>query len=112
MLTQASALVVQRRAVYATDGSLPGELASAAFAAAAKLLRGEGHPFRDQRLAKAARFAQLEADRVLAARAGVHPGGGGMSLFLIAAVRLDFCFNPDGTYTSGVPRAPEMRRAR
>jgi len=59
-LTRASALVGQRRAVYATDGSLPGELASAAFAAAAKLLRDEGHPFREERLAKAARFAHLE----------------------------------------------------
>ena len=59
-LTRASALVGQRRAVYATDGSLPGELASAAFAAAAKLLRDEGRPFREERLAKAARFAQLE----------------------------------------------------
>lgn len=35
-LTRASALVGPRRAVYATDGSLPGELASAAFAVAAK----------------------------------------------------------------------------
>ena len=59
-LTRTSALVGQRRAVYATDGSLPGELASAAFAAAAKLLRDEGHPFREERLAKAARFAHLE----------------------------------------------------
>ena len=59
-LTRASALVGQRRAVYATDGSLPGELASAAFAAAAKLLRDEGHPFREERLAASHRFAQLE----------------------------------------------------
>jgi len=59
-LTRASALVVQRRAVYATDGSLPGELASAAFAVAAKLLRDEGRPFREERLTKPARFAHLE----------------------------------------------------
>ena len=59
-LTRASALVSQRRAVYATDGSLPGELASAAFAAAAKLLRDEGHPFREERLAQGARFAHIE----------------------------------------------------
>jgi hypothetical protein len=59
-LTRTTALVGQGRALYATDGALPGELASAAFAAAAKLLRDEGHPFREERLAKAARFAHLE----------------------------------------------------
>ena len=59
-LTRASALVSPRRAVYATDGSIPGELASAAFAVAAKLLRDGGFPLREERLAKAARFAHLE----------------------------------------------------
>ena len=59
-LTRASALVSPRRAVYATDGSIPGELASAAFAVAAKLLRDGGFPLRDERLAQGRRFAQLE----------------------------------------------------
>ena len=59
-LTRASTLVSPRRAVYATDGSIPGELASAAFAVAAKLLRDEGHPLREERLAQGARFAHLE----------------------------------------------------
>jgi hypothetical protein len=59
-LTRASALVSPRRAVYASDGSIPGELASAAFAVAAKLLRDGGSPLREERLAQAARFAQLE----------------------------------------------------
>jgi hypothetical protein len=59
-LTRASALVGPRRAVYATDGSLPGELASAAFAVAAKLLRDGGFPLRDERLAQGTRFAHVE----------------------------------------------------
>lgn len=59
-LTRASALVSPRRAVYATDGSIPGELASAAFAVAVKLLRDTGRPLREERLGQAARFAQLE----------------------------------------------------
>ena len=59
-LTRASALVSPRRAVYATDGSLPGELASAAFAVAAKLLRDGGFPLREERLAEPRRFAHLE----------------------------------------------------
>ncbi len=59
-LTRASALVSPRRAVYATDGSIPGELANAAFAVAAKLLRDGGFPLRDERLAESRRFAQLE----------------------------------------------------
>jgi hypothetical protein len=59
-LTRASALVSPRRAVYATDGSLPGELASAAFAVAAKLLRDGGFPLRDERLAEPRRFAHVE----------------------------------------------------
>ena len=59
-LTRASALVTPRRAVYATDGSIPGEMASAAFAVAAKLLRDGGLPLREERLAQGARFAQLE----------------------------------------------------
>ena len=59
-LTRASALVSPRRAVYATDGSIPGELASAAFAVAAKLLRDGGFPLRDERLVEYRRFAHLE----------------------------------------------------
>jgi len=59
-VTRASALVSPRRAVYASDGSFPGELASAAFAVAAKLLRDGGSPLREERLAQATRFAQLE----------------------------------------------------
>ena len=59
-LTRASALVSPRRAVYATDGSIPGELASAAFAVAAKLLRDGGFPLREERLAEPRRFAHLE----------------------------------------------------
>ena len=59
-LTRASALVSPRRAVYATDGSIPGELANAAFAVAAKLLRDGGFPLRDERLAEPRRFAHLE----------------------------------------------------
>ena len=59
-LTRASSLLTPRRAVYATDGSLPGELASAAFAVAAKLLRDGGFPLRDERLAASHRFAHLE----------------------------------------------------
>jgi hypothetical protein len=59
-LTRASALVSPRRAVYATDGSLPGELASAAFAVAAKLLRDGGFPLREERLTEPRRFAHVE----------------------------------------------------
>jgi len=59
-LTRASAMVSPRRAVYATDGSIPGELANAAFAVAAKLLRDGGFPLREERLAQAARFAHVE----------------------------------------------------
>jgi hypothetical protein len=59
-LTRASAMVSSRRAVYATDGSIPGELASAAFAVAAKLLRDGGFPLREERLAQGARFAHVE----------------------------------------------------
>jgi hypothetical protein len=59
-LTRASALISPRRAVYATDGSIPGELASAAFAVAVKLLGDTGRPLREERLARTARFAQLE----------------------------------------------------
>ncbi len=59
-LTRASALLSPRRAVYATDGSIPGELASAAFAVAAKLLRDGGFPLRDERLAEPRRFAHVE----------------------------------------------------
>jgi hypothetical protein len=59
-LTRASAMVGPRRAVYATDGSIPGELASAAFAVAAKLLRDGGFPLREERLAQGARFAHVE----------------------------------------------------
>ncbi len=59
-LTRVPALVSPRRAVYATDGSLPGELASAAFAVAAKLLRDGGFPLRDERLAERGRFAHVE----------------------------------------------------
>lgn len=58
--TRASALLSPRRAVYATDGSIPGELASAAFAVAAKLLRDGGFPLRDERLAEPRRFAHVE----------------------------------------------------
>ena len=58
--TRTTALLSPRRAVYATDGSIPGELANAAFAVAAKLLRDGGFPLRDERLAQGRRFAQLE----------------------------------------------------
>jgi len=58
--TRATALLGARRAVYATDGSIPGELASAAFAVAAKLLRDGGFPLRDERLVEFRRFAHLE----------------------------------------------------
>lgn len=58
--TRTTALLSPRRAVYATDGSIPGELANAAFAVAAKLLRDGGLPLRDERLAQGARFAHLE----------------------------------------------------
>lgn len=58
--TRTTALLSPRRAVYATDGSIPGELANAAFAVAAKLLRDGGFPLRDERLAESRRFAQLE----------------------------------------------------
>ena len=58
--TRTTALLSPRRAVYATDGSIPGELANAAFAVAAKLLRDGGLPLRDERLAEPRRFAQLE----------------------------------------------------
>lgn len=58
--TRTTALLSPRRAVYATDGSIPGELANAAFAVAAKLLRDGGFPLRDERLAEPRRFAQLE----------------------------------------------------
>ncbi|MBA3688493.1 MAG: hypothetical protein H0W81_06665 [Chloroflexi bacterium] len=58
--TRTTALLGQRRAVYATDGSIPGELASAAFAVAAKLLRDGGFPLRDERLVEYRRFAHLE----------------------------------------------------
>ena len=58
--TRATALLAPRRAVYATDGSIPGDLSSAAFAVAAKLLRDEGFPLRDERLAEGRRFRQLE----------------------------------------------------
>ncbi len=58
--TRTAALLSPRRAVYATDGSIPGELANAAFAVAAKLLRDGGFPLRDERLAEPRRFAQLE----------------------------------------------------
>ncbi len=58
--TRTTALLSPRRAVYATDGSIPGELANAAFAVAAKLLRDGGLPLRDERLAQGQRFAQLE----------------------------------------------------
>jgi len=58
--TRTTALLSPRRAVYATDGSMPGELANAAFAVAAKLLRDGGFPLRDERLAEPRRFAQLE----------------------------------------------------
>ncbi len=58
--TRTTALLSPRRAVYATDGSMPGELANAAFAVAAKLLRDGGFPLRDERLAQGTRFAHLE----------------------------------------------------
>ncbi len=58
--TRTTALLSPRRAVYATDGSIPGELANAAFAVAAKLLRDGGFPLRDERLAEPRRFAHLE----------------------------------------------------
>jgi hypothetical protein len=58
--TRTTAMLGQRRAVYATDGSMPGELASAAFAVAAKLLRDGGFPLRDERLVEFRRFAHLE----------------------------------------------------
>ncbi|MEX0630066.1 MAG: hypothetical protein WEE67_09965 [Chloroflexota bacterium] len=58
--TRTTALLGARRAVYATDGSIPGELASAAFAVAAKLLRDGGFPLRDERLVEYRRFAHLE----------------------------------------------------
>lgn len=58
--TRTTALLSPRRAVYATDGSIPGELANAAFAVAAKLLRDGGLPLREERLADARRFAHLE----------------------------------------------------
>jgi hypothetical protein len=58
--TRVTALLGQRRAVYATDGSMPGELASAAFAVAAKLLRDGGFPLRDERLVEFRRFTHLE----------------------------------------------------
>ena len=58
--TRATILLGARRAVYATDGSIPGELASAAFAVAAKLLRDSGLPLRDERLVELRRFAHLE----------------------------------------------------
>ncbi len=58
--TRTTALLGQRRAVYATDGSIPGELASAALAVAAKLLRDGGFPLRDERLVEYRRFAHLE----------------------------------------------------
>jgi hypothetical protein len=58
--TRTTALLGARRAVYATDGSMPGELASAAFAVAAKLLRDGGFPLRDERLVEYQRFAHLE----------------------------------------------------
>jgi len=58
--TRTTALLSPRRAVYATDGSMPGELANAAFAVAAKLLRDGGFPLREERLAEPRRFAQLE----------------------------------------------------
>lgn len=58
--TRATALLAARRAVYATDGSIPGDLASAAFAVAAKLLRDGGFPLRDERLVEGRRFRQLE----------------------------------------------------
>jgi hypothetical protein len=58
--TRTTALLSPRRAVYATDGSIPGELASAAFAVAAKLLRDGGFPLREERLAQGGRFAHLE----------------------------------------------------
>jgi hypothetical protein len=58
--TRTTALLGARRAVYATDGSMPGELASAAFAVAAKLLRDGGFPLRDERLVEFRRFAHLE----------------------------------------------------
>ncbi len=58
--TRTTALLSPRRAVYATDGSIPGELANAAFAVAAKLLRDGGFPLREERLAEPRRFAQLE----------------------------------------------------
>jgi hypothetical protein len=58
--TRTTALLGARRAVYATDGSMPGELASAAFAVAAKLLRDGGFPLRDERLVEYRRFAHLE----------------------------------------------------
>ena len=58
--TRVTTLLGARRAVYATDGSIPGELASAAFAVAAKLLRDGGFPLRDERLVEFRRFAHLE----------------------------------------------------
>ena len=58
--TRVTTLLGARRAVYATDGSIPGELANAAFAVAAKLLRDGGFPLRDERLAEPRRFAHLE----------------------------------------------------
>ncbi len=58
--TRTTALLSPRRAVYATDGSMPGELANAAFAVAAKLLRDGGFPLREERLAEPRRFAHLE----------------------------------------------------
>lgn len=58
--TRTTALLGARRAVYATDGSIPGELAAAAFAVAAKLLRDSGFPLRDERLVEYRRFAHLE----------------------------------------------------
>ncbi len=58
--TRTTAMLAPRRAVYMTDGSIPGELASAAFAVAAKLLRDEGFPLREERLVEVRRFTQLE----------------------------------------------------
>jgi hypothetical protein len=71
--TRATALLGQRRAVYATDGSMPGELASAAFAVAAKLLRDGGFPLRDERLVEFRRFAHLERIVMWLPDREVHP---------------------------------------
>ena len=58
--TRTAGMLIPRRAIVTTDGSVPGELASAAFAVAAKLLRDDGMPLRDEWLVRHTRFARLK----------------------------------------------------